>query len=245
MGPFCVKGLIGFIIVNVLFPRLEKSVFVVTYGRSGSTLLQNLLNSLPGYLVRGENENLLASFVRAWDTVRRSTQARDMRAEARTTTPQHPWFGYEEVSAQSLGETLAQSFTQTVLRPADTTRVIGFKEIRWHADPALFPVMLDFLQRFFPDAQFIFNIRDHDQVVQSGWWKHMNEDAVRRQLEQAERLYSDFVATHPDRCITMSYNRYIAGVDAWRPLFQFLDEPFAPDVVSTVLGNQLKHLHNV
>ncbi len=132
------------------FPQLEKSVFVVTYGRSGSTLLQNMLNSLPGYLIRGENENLLATFARGWDTVLRSTQARDMRAEGRATLPQHPWFGYEDVSAQALGEALAQSFTQTVLRPTDTTRVVGFKEIRWHADPALFPVMLDFLQRFFP-----------------------------------------------------------------------------------------------
>lgn len=231
--------------VAVAYPQLKKSVFIITYGRSGSTLLQNMLNSLPGYLIRGENENLLASFVRAWDTVRRSTQARDMRAEGRTTNPQHPWFGYENVSAQALGETLAKSFTQTVLRPADTTRVIGFKEIRWHADPALFPVMLDFLQRFFPDARFIFNLRDHDQVVRSGWWRHMNEVAVRRQLEQAESLYSDFATTHPDRCITMSYSRYITGADAWRPLFKFLGEPFALDVVNAVLGHKLKHLHNV
>ena len=29
-------------------------LFVVTYGRSGSTLLMGLLNSIPGYLIRGE-----------------------------------------------------------------------------------------------------------------------------------------------------------------------------------------------
>ena len=34
-------------------------IFIVTYGRSGSTLLQGILNSIPGYLVRGENRQAL------------------------------------------------------------------------------------------------------------------------------------------------------------------------------------------
>jgi len=34
---------------------MPRYVFVVTYGRSGSTLMQGLLNALPGVLVRGES----------------------------------------------------------------------------------------------------------------------------------------------------------------------------------------------
>ena len=34
-------------------------VFVMTYGRSGSTLLMGLLNTIPGYLIRGENDDAL------------------------------------------------------------------------------------------------------------------------------------------------------------------------------------------
>ena len=227
------------------FPELEKSVFIVTYGRSGSTLLQNMLNSLPGYLIRGENENLLAPLARAWDTVARSDQARKIRAEGRTTTPQHPWFGYETVCENDLGKALARSFIETVLRPTDTTRVIGFKEVRWHADPALFPVMLGFLQRFFPEARFVFNIRDHSEVVRSGWWKHMNEDLVRRQLTQAEKLYAGFAEKYPEQCITLSYNDSITATDAWRPLFRFLNQPFDAKKVAHVLNNKLTHLKNV
>jgi len=204
--------------------------------------LQNLLNSLPGYLIRGENENLLASLARAWDIVQRSEQGSKMRAEGRITTSQHPWFGYECVSEQALGDALASSFIQTVLCPNEDTRVIGFKEIRWHTDPALFPVMLNFAQRFFPDARFIFNIRDHDEVVRSGWWKYMDETEVRRQLTQAETLYTDFAATHPEQCITMCYNQYITGVEPWRPLFKFLAEPFDAQSITAVLENKLQHL---
>jgi hypothetical protein len=40
-------------------------VFVVTYGRSGSTLTQGLLNTLPRTLVRGENNLYLLFMFRA------------------------------------------------------------------------------------------------------------------------------------------------------------------------------------
>ena len=39
--------------------RRYNFVFIFTYGRSGSTLLMGLLNSLPHYCIRGENNNLL------------------------------------------------------------------------------------------------------------------------------------------------------------------------------------------
>ncbi len=31
----------------------------MTYGRSGSTLVQGILDSIPGYLIRGENRDAL------------------------------------------------------------------------------------------------------------------------------------------------------------------------------------------
>jgi hypothetical protein len=40
--------------------------FVVTYGRSGSTLLQGLLNSIPRYCIRGENYNAMFYMFRAY-----------------------------------------------------------------------------------------------------------------------------------------------------------------------------------
>lgn len=50
-----------------LYMPKEGYVFIITYGRSGSTLTQNLLNSLPGYCIRGENSNLLYFLSKAAD----------------------------------------------------------------------------------------------------------------------------------------------------------------------------------
>ncbi|SEL92042.1 Sulfotransferase family protein [Roseivivax marinus] len=230
--------------IEELYPRLESSVFIITYGRSGSTLVQNLLNALPGYTIRGENENLVAPLARAWSTLQHSSQRDKMLSTGKTSDPSDPWYGFEAIDPDMLGASLAESYLQTILRPSEETRVIGCKEIRWHSDPALFPVILDFLTRFFPRTRFIFNTRQHDQVAQSGWWKWMNPQVVARQLETAEALFEKYIADHPDRCLKLHYNDYTRGPERWRPLFDFLGEPFDAGLVQDVLGHRLTHLQS-
>ena len=72
----------------------------------------------------------------------------------------------------------------------------------------------------------------------------MDEDTARRQLSQAETLYTSFADAHPEQCIVMHYNRYVTGVGPWRPLFDFLGEPFSAKTVVAVLENKLQHLQN-
>jgi len=227
------------------FPNLQKTVFIVTYGRSGSTLVQNLLNALPGACIRGENDNLLGPLARAWDMLRYSPQSIKMRDETLVTDPADPWFGFEEATSDRFGEALARAFTETFLRPGPKTRIAGFKEIRWHNDPLLFPIMLDFLRAYFPKAHILFNLRNHAAVCRSGWWKTMKPEVVQRQLQQAEALYAAYGGRNPDACLTLRYENYVTGPDAWRPLFEFLDEPFDADLVHKVLARKLTHLKPV
>lgn len=222
--------------------QVEKTVFVITYGRSGSTLLQNMINALPGHALRGENANLLASLVRAWQGLRQSDQAARMRARGEPSGPHQPWYGYEAIDSDRLGRDLAEVFLRDVLRPEPQTRVIGFKEIRWHEDPELFAPMLEFLRRYMPQARFIFNTRAHGEVCRSGWWKTMDPAVVTAQLEQAEGLYADWQAAHPETCLSMHYNDYATDPEAWRALFEFLGEPFDAELVQATLARKLMHM---
>lgn len=223
-------------------PIPERTLFIVTYGRSGSTLLQNMINALPGHLMRGENSNFLLPLVRAWQDLRHSEQAAKMRLTRAPSEPHQPWYGFEAVDPDKVGQEFADLFMRQVLRPAPDTRVIGFKEIRWHEDPAMFPVMMEFLIRYMPDARFVFNTRAHAEVCRSGWWKTMDPEGVTRILETAETLYSAAQAQHPDRCLAMHYNTYVSRPDAWAPLFDFLEMPFDASLVRSVLGRKLMHM---
>lgn len=217
-------------------------VFIVTYGRSGSTLLQNLLNAIDGYCIRGENENILMHLARGWHAVQTSRPMRGMRSAGRVSGPEDPWFGAEAVDPGRLGRSLAALFLREVLRLPPGTRVGGFKEIRFLAHPEFFPAYLDFLHRFFPGTRIVFNTRDHAAVARSGWWARMDPASVAARLREAERLFAAYQAAHPGRCITLHYDDYVRDPAALAPLFAFLGEPFDAARVAAVMARRLDHL---
>ena len=222
--------------------EIEGHVFVVTYGRSGSTLVQNLLNSIPGYCIRGENNNALGMLARSWHEVQGNTILRNLASNGVETTAEHPWFGGENIDAARLGRSLARVFSREILSPPPGTRVSGFKEIRWTNEGTSLPVALNFLVSFLKNSRFIFNTRDHDEVVRSGWWASMDPDKVKAKLVKAEAAYDHYMTRHPERCLHIHYNDYVADHGKLRAMFDFLGEAFDPDRVAAVMGQELTHL---
>ncbi len=104
-------------------------VFVVTYGRSGSTLLQSLLNSCKGVQIRGENGNVLYHLYRAAMAAR---STRQIGKTPQTVVPDGPWYGAGEVRPVLFESELIGNFVRTVLAPDDGIQVTGFKEIRYN-----------------------------------------------------------------------------------------------------------------
>jgi hypothetical protein len=114
-------------------------VFVVTYGRSGSTLVQGILNSIPGYLIRGENRQALRHLY-AFDQVaskerrvqRRKQRARGVKPGSSEATS--ALFGMDNYPHAATLRMTRKLAVETLLRPEADTRVAGFKEIEW-GDP--------------------------------------------------------------------------------------------------------------
>ena len=228
------------------FPHLtapaDGYVFIVTYGRSGSTLLQNLLNSLPGYCIRGENNHTLFHLSQAHDAVEGAESMKGMRTRGRPSQPTHPWYGAERVDPDRYGKALADAFVREVLRLDPSVRVGGFKEIRYHTQKFAFTQQLNFIYRTFPKARVIFNTRDHAAVAKSGWWAKQDPEHVTKVLSGAEALYRDYLEVYPERGLHVHYDDYVAGPEAFRPLFSFLGEPWDGDLVTRVLDTRLEHL---
>ena len=87
-------------------------VFVMTYGRSGSTLLMGILNSIPGWLLRGENRNAMRHL---YDFHRSGLAERARVDPDRASQPTHPWFGIEgfpEVASLQHIRALAEDVAQ-------------------------------------------------------------------------------------------------------------------------------------
>lgn len=221
-------------------PR-EGYVFIVTYGRSGSTLLQNVLNHIDGYCIRGENNNALYHVARAWNAVKMSEPMEGARLSGVATGPDHPWYGAEATDPDRIGRGLADAFVRDVLMPPPGVRVAGFKEIRFHLGGAHMESYIDFLLRFFAPARFIFNTRDHAATARSGWWASMDPAAVRRELETAEEAFARMRARLGNQALALHYDDYAGRPEALRPLFDFLGEDYDPAAVDAVMNRRLTH----
>lgn len=225
-------------VLGTMTRQFEGYVFIVTYGRSGSTLLQTLLQSINGYFIRGENANALLPL---YQSVSRIATAR-VDHGYREIEAKGPWYGINQVEPERYAKKLLDVFIEEIIQPPEDARVIGFKEIRVHeAKSGEFERYLDFMATHFAPAKFIFNRRGWEDVAASGWWKNCEPELVKGIVEEADGLYADYVAKHPDRCFVAQYEDYVGKPDYWRAMFKFLGEVYDPDTVKSLCERRLKH----
>lgn len=207
-------------------------LFVLTYGRSGSTLLAGLLNAIPGYRIRGENYNALYRIYQADAAV---TKARDKFSSADHLGPLSPWYGTPLVREHHFRAELVSTFVRNVLRPEPGDRVLGFKEIRY--TPVHIPDLdeyLDFLREAFPRSRIVINHRDPAAVARSGWWPDQKgaEELIRSADERLWDINQDRRHFH------FSYDEIDQNLTNIRALFNFLDEPIDEAAVRRVLNTK-------
>lgn len=237
-----------------VLPTPRAHVFIVTYGRSGSTLTQSLLNTLPGYQIRGENGNLAWFLARAVDLVQRHEMFAGRRRDAALPAgqrdaylapligqPHDPWAGAENVDPDALRRGLMEVFSREVLRPGPDCRVSGFKEIRFHEDPDFFATYLNILRDSFAGTRFLFQTRNLEAVVRSGWWAQQPREQVVAQLRRAEELFADYAAAQPEACFTIRHERYREGADYVAEILDFLGEQMDRPAIEAALARSLSH----
>jgi hypothetical protein len=213
-------------------------VFVMTYGRSGSTLLMGILNSIPGWLLRGENRHAMRHLY----DFHRSGLAEKARVDPRRASePTHPWFGIESFPEQVSLEHIRALAEATLLRPEPDTRVTGYKEIRWYDDDL--PDYLAFLREVFPGARFVLNTRNLVDVAASNYWTHKVDPLGQVQRNEARMLAA--AEGLGDSVHRVHYDDYVADPTVLRGLFDWLGEDFdeqrVRDVMATPHSRRGKH----
>jgi hypothetical protein len=214
-----------------------KRVFIVTYGRSGSTLLQAVLNGTPGYLIRGENKNALFGLMQS---VKAAGYGKAIHKGSSTSNSSHPWFGASAIDTQAYSDALVSAFEQNIIRPTGKERAIGFKEISYFLDESTFSEYVDFLLSAFLDPYIIFNIRDPERVSRSGWWANSDPVWVQTTISRYSEMMREYDRSC-NRSILLNYDEFSNEPGALRPLFEFLGESFDSSAVETVLGERLTH----
>jgi hypothetical protein len=214
-------------------PRREplRYLFVVTYGRSGSTLLNGVLNSIPGYLIRGENR-LVISELHQWH--RAIDRQMASFGEKKRSGPRSSWYGLHSYPREIALDRMRALVLDTLLRPGPRARVVGFKEIRWPADDL--DSLVEFITELFPDSKFLFNTRNAADVAKSEWWR--DAPNALEIIAARENAWAAVQQSLGERAFAVCYDDYARDVDGLRPLFAWLDEDFDRERLSNVLATR-------
>jgi hypothetical protein len=205
-------------------------VFVVTYGRSGSTLLQGILTGIPGYLIRGENGGALYQLFQL-----HSGLSALREKHGHTAFVRNAWYGIGAYSDDVAYAALRQFALTTLMRPEDDTQVIGFKEIRWPEEDL--SEYIAFLRKVFPGARFIVNTRDLEQVSQSKWWAKDPESP--QVLAATEQRLLGLLEELGDAAFRVHYNDYVDAPERLKPLFDWLGAAWDEQAVRDTMA--VKH----
>ena len=212
------------------------SILIVTYGRSGSTLLQGLLNSIEGCLVRGENYNFCYGLFEAYESLVKTKQE-DYQKGQLSRKVEDPWYGASLFDENRfLADARKLVFHQ--LNPDEQVlSCIGFKEIRYvdkNFDPNKLQAYLDFLEKLFPNPAFIMLTRDHDQIIKSGWWQLMDSTQIKLQLDNFENKFSAY-GKNKANIFSLDYSDIVERTQKLVAMFQFLGTTYNDNIVEKVL----------
>lgn len=209
-------------------------VFIITFGRSGSTLLQGVINSIPGYEVKGENNFILLPLFRA--AMRLKTTR--YKFGYHETHPIDSWYGSHDVDLDGFSRQIVSAFVDTVVRPGGNAHVGGFKEIRYHElqENEIEEFMI-FMTRYFNNPCFVYNERNIEDTSKSSFWNRVDDPqkSINRSLQHMKKMYE----LARDRSYWVNYDEYVKDPAQLEGLFSFLNEPFDLDQIQKVMN--IKH----
>lgn len=212
-------------------------LIIIAVGRSGSTILQSILNTAPHTLIRGENNNFFYWLFKSYQSLL-PIGPRPPGASAAK-----PWFGFQNFNPRLYIQHL-RSIAQDFLlgnQKSDEIYVCGFKEIRFFDVPNNeMHDYLDFLSLLFPGVIFLLLKRNPDEIVCSSWWAKMDSTTL---VSRIDEFYTTVLASSRNNLVSIDYSRIRDQDTAYLEghLFRAVDLPFRKADVLERLAQKLNH----
>lgn len=184
------------------FENRHSYLFVLSYGRSGSTLLQGALNNSPKILCSGENGNYLRHLYEAEKTLLKARDTANLPAYL--DRPTQPFFGITNnppANHPEIYRDLVRSLCLASCPKNKSPDFIGFKEIRypWVEDLEDY---LTWIDRIFLSPKFVLVTRELEDVINSGMYRELSESKKKQLLARFktfETVTRQFVSLSSER----------------------------------------------
>lgn len=219
----------------------DKIVLICATGRSGSTSLQRIINTIPNSNICGENNGAINSLLEFYMKLHMSSKnnipgnynpASYKDIIDKGIKP--AWYNSYKINEM---EKQIRNTITTMLKKNENTKIWGFKEIRYDNGNIN---LIKLFKILFPNTKVIIQIRE-DLVAQSmsGW--HKNNKSSKRYLSKLNSELVEFYNKNKEWCFLTSFERMF-DKNNLKNIFNFIDciEYYDEDKVTDVLKNNLK-----
>jgi hypothetical protein len=220
---------------------MDKIILICATGRSGSTTLQRIINTIPNSNICGENYGAINSLLEFYYRLKFTT--------SHYVPGNRNPYTYEEVIAKNLKpcwynsyqpETMIKMIKTTItamFKNMGTTNVWGFKEIRYDIGEISY---INEFKELFPQTKVIIHVRKNIQKQsQSGFMK--KDPKSFQKLLKANNKFHEFYQKHRDFCYFMTFEEMF-DLNKIKEMFRFLDceKEFSEEKIKEVLDHNLK-----
>lgn len=216
---------------------VRQYVFIVTYARSGSSLLQSLISSADGAYIAGENTDALWGLYKSYAS---ALESKTTQGSQPREASGDPWRGAHRIDPERYNARIATAFVDEIIRPPSSASIVGFKEVRYFDHDDDLEPYLDYLRGTFQPCLLVFNQRDAEAVAQSGWWKDHPDD-IAGEVRKFDKRMRDYAAGAPEDCIVLRYEDYVSVPETLRPLFARIGAKWDRSAIDKVLATRLTH----
>lgn len=216
---------------------MNKQLLLICQGRSGSTTLMRLLNSIDGVNISGENMDMIGSLMefyqRAKLTVKQSGYTKNYEEDVYPS-----W--YNTFDLEDVREELRRMIVR--LYRGNEFRVWGFKKIRTGlSGREHFYTTLDNFRELFGSAKFLFLYReDTEAQSRSAWWADDPESSKKLLIEQLE-LFRKYNSGNPGFTYMMSMEDIISMNSAFLNMYEFIEEKADIQKIKQIIGSKLDY----
>jgi len=219
-----------------------KFILIFATGRSASTTLQRLIDTIPNSNITGEKWGSIINLLECYKNIKKTTEytPKDKQTSIFSTKDKidkynikpcfYNCFNFIDVK-NNIKNTII-----SILNNNKKYKVLGYKEIRWFNNLHL----LDEFLELFPNTKIICHIqKDVKKQALSGWWKEQS-NAQEHLLGYNKKLIN-YYNTH-DNCY-LSYKTKLFVIDEIKKLFIFLEEPFDENKYLQIINNNRKKIY--
>lgn len=200
----------------------DKIVLICATGRSGSTTLQRIINTIPNSNICGENFGAINSLLEFYRRIKHST-------EDYVPGHLHP-ASYAEIIKQNIKPSwynsyklpqIVQLIQMTIInmfKNNDSTNLWGFKEIRY--DSGGINYITDF-KELFPQTKVIIQFRENIEAQSNSGWHKDDKNAIPFLIKTTKELIN-FSLQNKEWCYITSFERMF-DKNNLQNMFNFID----------------------